>query len=71
MSYRGRSVRFRTAVTLDLGGGKHRLEKTRVKGFSKGVFENKGCWGLPQQLLATIGCLEFKDKFYKEAHTQE
>ena len=29
----------------------------------KGVFKNEGCWGLPQQLLATIGCYEeFKDE---------
>ena len=29
----------------------------------KGFFKSEGCWGLPQQLLATVGCYkEFKDK---------
>ena len=28
----------------------------------KGFFKDEGCWGLPQQLLATVGCYEeFKD----------
>ena len=31
--------------------------KDKGKGFLKGVFKSEGCWGLPQQLLATIGCL--------------
>ena len=29
----------------------------------KGFFKSEGCWGLPQQLLATVGCYEeFKDE---------
>ena len=36
----------------------------------KDVFKGHGRWGLPQQLLATIGCIRgFKDE-YKE-HTLE
>ena len=60
-------------VMLDSGRGKHRLEKARDQGFLKGVFKNKGgCWGLPRQLLATIGCLgSSKDEGYKGAYTQE
>ena len=40
-------------VTLDSGRGKCRLEGARVQGFLKGVSKSEGCWGLPQQLLAT------------------
>ena len=63
----------RDHVTLDSGRGKRRLETTKVKGLLKGVFKSQGCWGLPQQLLATSGCLgSFKDKgLNKGARTQE
>ena len=58
----------RVEVSVDL--------KDEGEGFLKGVFGNKGqgillkgffkgrrCWGLPQQLLATVGCSkEFKDE---------
>ena len=51
----------------DSGRDKHRLEKTMVKGFLKGVFKNTGCQGLPQRLLATTGCLgSFKDEDTRE-----
>ena len=33
------------------------LKDKETKEFLKGVFKSKGCWGLLQQLLATIGCL--------------
>ena len=43
------------SVTLGSGRDKGRLETTRGKGFLKDVFKGKGCWGLPQWLLVTIG----------------
>ena len=52
-SRRGRA----TFVTLNSGRGKRRLERLGRRSFLKGVFGNKGCWGLPQQLQATVGCL--------------
>ena len=46
--------------------------KGKGEGFLKVVFKSKGCWGLPQQLLATIGCLgSSRTKVYTRAHTQE
>ena len=46
--------------------------KGKGKGFLKVVFKSEGCWGLPQQLLATIGCLgSSRTKVYKQVHTQE
>ena len=51
------------AFMLDSGRGKHRLEKTKGKGFLKSIFKNERCRGLPQRLLATISCLgSFKDE---------
>ena len=44
-------------VMLGSGRDKHRLEKNKGLRFLKGVFKSKGCWGLPRQLLATIGCI--------------
>ena len=39
------------------------LKELRSKVFLKGIFKNQGCWGLPQQLLATSSCFrEFKVK---------
>ena len=32
----------------------------------KGVFKGYECWGLPQQLLATIGCIRGFKGLYKE-----
>ena len=43
------------SVTLGLGRDKGRLETTRGEGSLKDVFKGKGCWGLPQWLLVTIG----------------
>ena len=41
----------------------------RGKGFLKGFFKSCRCWGLPQQVLATIGCVRrYKGVFTKE-HT--
>ena len=49
-----------------------RLRERRARGPLKGFFERRRCWGLPQQLLATIGCCkEFKDKGLQGAYTQE
>ena len=46
--------------------------KDKGEGFLKGVFKSKGCWGLPQQLLATIGCLgSSRTKVNRQARTQE
>ena len=46
--------------------------KDKGEGFLKGVFKSKGCWGLPQQLLAMTGCLgSSRTKVYKQAHTRE
>ena len=46
--------------------------KDKGEGFLKGIFKSKGCWGLPQQLLATTGCLgSSRTKVYKQAHTRE
>ena len=73
------------SVTLDSDRGKRRLFKTvSCKGSSKGVFRgtrDKGSlkgffkghwrWGLPQQVLAMIGCVRRYKGFYKGAYTQE
>ena len=32
----------------------------------KGVFKGQGCWGLPQLLLATIGCVRGFKGYDKE-----
>ena len=32
----------------------------------RGVFKERGCWGLPQRLLATIGCVRGFKGLYKE-----
>ena len=46
--------------------------KDKGEGFLKGVFKSERCWGLPQQLLATSGCLgSSRTKVYRLAHTQE
>ena len=40
-----------------LGFLKGRLRRTRYKGDSRGFLKWRRCWGLPQLLLATVGCL--------------
>ena len=44
-------------VMLGSGRDNRRLESSKGKGFLKGFFKRRGCWGLPQWLLATSGCL--------------
>ena len=48
------------------------LKELRPRIFLKDVFKSQGCWGLPQQLLATIGCFrEFEGRFrHKSAHSR-
>ena len=71
-------------VTLDSGRGKRRLLRLRVtrfprrassknkdKGSLKGFFKGRRCWGLPQLVLATVGCVRRYKGFYKGAYTQE
>ena len=59
-------------VMLGSGRGQRRLETTRVQGFLKDFFKRQGCWGLPQQLLATVGCVgSFKGKVLRRsAHSK-
>ena len=55
------------SVTPDSGGGKRRLEDIKEARESlKGVFKGHWCWGLPQQLLATISCVRGFEDEYKE-----
>ena len=42
-------------------------EQESLKGFFKGDI----CWGLPQWLLATTGCVRGLQGVIQEAHTQE
>ena len=41
-----------------LGFLKGRLQRTRYKGDLRGFLKRRRCWGLPQLLLATVGCYE-------------
>ena len=34
------------------------LRRTKYKGDLRGFLKRRGCWGLPQLLLATVGCYE-------------
>ena len=47
-----------------------RLREARGEGSLKGFFKGRRCWGLPQQVLATIGCVG-RSRVYKGAYTQE
>ena len=44
---------------------------TRGERSLKGVFKGQGCWGLPQQLLATDGRLGSSRQSLQGAHTQK
>ena len=57
------------SVTLDSGRGKRRLKSGKGEGSLKGVFKGQGCWGLPQQLLATDGRLGSSRQGLQGAHT--
>ena len=47
----------------DKGFPEGRLREQRTRDPLKGFFKGRGCWGLLQQLLATVGCCkEFKDE---------
>ena len=61
--------RATSGVTLDSGRGKCRLERQGFRGFLKDVFKSKECWGLPQQLLAIIGCLGSSRSKFTRKHT--
>ena len=39
-----------------LGFLEGRLRRTRYKGNLRGFLKRRGCWGLPQLLLTTVGC---------------
>ena len=41
-----------------LGFLEGRLRRTRYKGDLRGFLKRRRCWGLPQLLLATVGCYE-------------
>ena len=48
-------------VSVDLkdkgeGFPEGRLREQRTRDPLKGFFKGRRCWGLPQQLLATVGC---------------
>ena len=40
----------------------------RGRGSLKGVFKGQGCWGLPQRLLATVGCIRGSKIYTRSAH---
>ena len=51
----------RVEVSVDLkdkgeGFPEGRLREQRTRDPLKGFFKGRRCWGLPQQLLATVGC---------------
>ena len=53
LSTQGLTFGMLSLVTLGSGRDKHRLKMT--KDSLKDFFKEQGCWGLPQQLLATDG----------------
>ena len=54
------------SVTLDSGRGKRRLQSVEGTRILEGLPQETRSWGLPQQVLATIGCVRRIKGFYKE-----
>ena len=68
----GRAVQWFDMLHVTLGSGRdeRRLEMSRDEGSLKGVFKGSGCWGLPQRLLATIGCTRGSKVYSRSTHSR-
>ena len=57
--YDDSSVKENLNLLLRLTRVEANIDSKMAKGLRslKGFFKGQGCWGLPQRLLATIGCI--------------